>query len=111
MREKNVSEFRREEEKILQLEFNDTHFCSFIQVLAQIIENEENVARLRKAIADKQPPLMLAETRLDTRKNRPNVELCRDPVQYRLIEEVSSQSAETAPKLVGCLAEWVEEEG
>lgn len=78
---------------------------------AQIIENEENVARLRKAIADKQPPLMLAETRLDTRKNRPNVELCRDPVQYRLIEEVSSQSAETAPKLVGCLAEWVEEEG
>ncbi|XP_025089250.1 tektin-1-like [Pomacea canaliculata] len=59
------------------------------KVLAQIIENEENVARLRKAIADKQPPLMLAETRLDTRKNRPNVELCRDPVQYRLIEEVT----------------------
>lgn len=33
--------------------------------------------------------MKLSQTRLDTRTNRPNVELCRDPVQYRLIEEVN----------------------
>ena len=32
--------------------------------------------------------MKLAQTRLDTHTNRPNVELCRDPVQYRLIQEV-----------------------
>ena len=32
--------------------------------------------------------MQLAQTRLDVRQGRPNVELCRDPVQYRLIEEV-----------------------
>lgn len=32
--------------------------------------------------------MKLAQTRLDTRTERPNVELCRDPVQYRLISEV-----------------------
>ncbi|XP_041347663.1 tektin-1-like [Gigantopelta aegis] len=58
------------------------------KVLAQIKEMEENITRLKKAIADKDAPLMLAQTRLDTRAQRPNVELCRDPVQYRLIEEV-----------------------
>ncbi|XP_046356026.2 tektin-1-like [Haliotis rufescens] len=58
------------------------------KVLAQIKEIEENISRLMKAIADKESPLKLAQTRLDTRTNRPNVELCRDHVQYRLIEEV-----------------------
>jgi len=58
------------------------------KVLAQIKEMEENIARLQKAIQDKEQPMMLAQTRLDTRTQRPNVELCRDPVQYRLIEEV-----------------------
>ena len=50
---------------------------------------EENLAKLQKAAQDKENPLKLSETRLDTRTNRPNVELCRDPVQYRLINEVS----------------------
>lgn len=59
------------------------------KVIGQIKEIEENIARLKKAIADKEAPLKLAHTRLDTRTNRPNVELCRDPVQYRLIEEVA----------------------
>lgn len=61
---------------------------SFLQVLAQIKEIEENISRLQKAIGDKEQPMKLAQTRLDTRTERPNVELCRDPVQYRLISEV-----------------------
>ncbi len=50
---------------------------------------EDNIERLRAAICEKRAPLCLAETRLDRRAERPGVELCRDDVQYRLIEEVS----------------------
>jgi len=57
-------------------------------VIKQIQDIEENITRLEKAINDKEPNLKVAHTRLDTRKDRPNVELCRDPVQYRLISEV-----------------------
>lgn len=56
--------------------------------MAQIKDMEVNIARLQKEIADKEAPLKLAHTRLGTRTTRPNVELCRDPVQYRLIQEV-----------------------
>lgn len=58
------------------------------KVLGQIKEIEENISRLQKAIGDKEQPMKLAQTRLDTRTERPNVELCRDQVQYRLIAEV-----------------------
>lgn len=57
-------------------------------MIKQIQDIEENITRLEKAINDKTPNLKVAHTRLDTRTNRPNVELCRDPVQYRLIAEV-----------------------
>ena len=68
---------------------NNTDLCmSIFQVIGQIKESEENLSRLKKAIADKEAPMKLAHTRLDTRTERPNVELCRDAVQYRLIEEV-----------------------
>lgn len=40
--------------------------------------------------------MQLSQTRLDTRTNRPNVELCRDPVQYRLIEEVGEIESSVA---------------
>ena len=40
---------------------------------------------LKQAIRDKEPPMQVAQTRLDHRTYRPNVELCRDPVQYRLV--------------------------
>ncbi|XP_055957586.1 tektin-1-like isoform X2 [Patella vulgata] len=59
------------------------------KVLSQIREIEENISQLKKSISDKEQPLKLAHTRLNTRTERPNVELCRDTVQYRLIEEVS----------------------
>jgi len=58
------------------------------KVIGQIKEIEENISRLQKSIADKEAPMKLAHTRLDTRGGRPNVEQCRDAVQYRLVEEV-----------------------
>lgn len=67
-----------------------------LQIVGQIKEAEENIARLKKAIDDKVLPMQLAQTRLDTRTNRPNVELCRDPVQYRLIEEVGEIESSVA---------------
>lgn len=50
---------------------------------------EDNIECLNQAIQDKENPLKLAHTRLDNRAERPNVELCRDPVQYRLVEETA----------------------
>ncbi|XP_041436895.1 tektin 1 L homeolog isoform X1 [Xenopus laevis] len=58
------------------------------KVMDEISSQEKNIDILKKAIADKEGPMKVAQTRLDTRTLRPNVELCRDPVQYRLINEV-----------------------
>jgi tektin-1 len=49
---------------------------------------EDTIAGLERAIESKRKPLELAESRIVTRKQRPNIELCRDPAQYRLVEEV-----------------------
>jgi len=59
------------------------------ETLRQFIEQEENIKNLRKAIEDKVIPMKLAQTRLDSRAQRPNVELTRDAPQYRLIQEVA----------------------
>ena len=61
---------------------------SLWQVMDEIASMENNVRDLRQSIADKENPLKVAHTRLDKRSLRPNVELCRDPVQYRLVGEV-----------------------
>lgn len=50
---------------------------------------EDNIDRLATAIESKGQPMMLAQTRLENRSYRPNVELCRDTLQYRLVEEVT----------------------
>jgi len=49
---------------------------------------EENIKNVEKAILDKENYLKLANTRLDIRTNRPQVELVRDPAQYKLVQEV-----------------------
>ena len=72
-------------------------FFSFIlQVVKQIQEMEDNISRLSKAIEDKQNPMMLNQTRLENRSYRPNVELCGDAVQYRLIQEVTELGVSVA---------------
>merc|ERR1739844_133696 len=58
------------------------------KVMEEIGAMEENIARLKRAIAEKEAPMKVSQTRLENRTGCPNVELCRDRVQYRLIEEV-----------------------
>ncbi|XP_064424940.1 tektin-1 [Latimeria chalumnae] len=58
------------------------------KVMDEVTSQEYNIDHLKKAIADKEGPMKVSQTRLETRTYRPNVELCRDPVQYRLISEV-----------------------
>ncbi|KAK6187735.1 hypothetical protein SNE40_005692 [Patella caerulea] len=62
------------------------------KVLQEIFDMEKNIELLKKSIQDKVSPMQVAQTRLDTRIRRPNVELCRDPVQHRLVSEVSEIS-------------------
>ncbi|KAL7987115.1 hypothetical protein Chor_006034 [Crotalus horridus] len=58
------------------------------KVMEEINSQTKNIDALKKAILDKEGPVKVAQTRLDTRTHRPNVELCRDMVQYRLMSEV-----------------------
>jgi len=53
---------------------------------------EKNIELLKKAIQDKEAPMQVAHTRLDTRIRRPNVELCRDPVQHRYVNILLDKS-------------------
>ena len=49
---------------------------------------ELNIDSLQADISAKMGPLKVAQTRLDQRNRRQNVELVRDPAQYRLVGEV-----------------------
>uniref|UniRef100_A0A8C4XH05 Tektin n=1 Tax=Erpetoichthys calabaricus TaxID=27687 RepID=A0A8C4XH05_ERPCA len=70
------------------------------QILEQISAQEKNIVELQQAIRDKEAPLKVAETRLYRRSFRPNMELCRDPVQFRLVSEVGeiTESIESLQK-------------
>ena len=57
-------------------------------MLDEIAAMEDNITMLKREIAEKEAPMKVSQTRLENRTFRPNVELCRDRVQYRLIEEV-----------------------
>ena len=52
----------------------------FLQTMQEIFDMENNINLLRKAIQDKELPMKVAQTRLDERTRRINVELCNDPV-------------------------------
>uniref|UniRef100_A0A667HJP6 Tektin n=2 Tax=Lynx canadensis TaxID=61383 RepID=A0A667HJP6_LYNCA len=58
------------------------------KVMEEIACQEKNVTVLEKAIADQEGPAKVAHTRLEIRTHRPNVELCRDAAQCRLVREV-----------------------
>ncbi|XP_010148752.1 PREDICTED: tektin-1, partial [Eurypyga helias] len=57
-------------------------------VLDEAALQEKNIAVLQKAIADKEGPGKVAQTRLEARSRRPNAELCYDAAQHRLMGEV-----------------------
>lgn len=58
------------------------------KVMDEIASQEKNIEVLENAITQQEGPAKVAHTRLENRTYRPNVELCRDVAQYRLIREV-----------------------
>ena len=72
-------------------ESNDAHNklqSHLSKTMQEIYDQEKHIEALKKALRDKGPPLKVAQTRLEARAHRPDVELCRDPPHLRLVEEV-----------------------
>ncbi|KAL5021859.1 hypothetical protein ScPMuIL_001014 [Solemya velum] len=59
----------------------------------EIQELENDIRGIEESIRDKTNPMKLAQTRLENRTYRPNVELCRDAPQYGLTDEVKQLEA------------------
>lgn len=59
------------------------HLLLFVQTLQEIFQTEMTIQSIKKAIKDKSAFLKVAQTRLDERTRRPNIELCRDMAQLR----------------------------
>ncbi|NXG66477.1 TEKT4 protein, partial [Hemiprocne comata] len=70
------------------------------KVLQEIGSQEANIAALKRAIKDKEAPMKVVQTRLYDRSFRPNVELCRDEAQFRLMNEAEklTESVESLKK-------------
>ncbi|BHF78951.1 Tektin [Sparganum proliferum] len=75
---------------------------SLEKVMTEISEVEENIAMLKKCIAEKEAPRRVAETRLSLRLNRTGYENCRDSAYTRLVEELP-EIRETADSLQSAL--------
>lgn len=58
------------------------------KTLQEIFQTEMTIESIKKAIKEKSAFLKVAQTRLDERTRRPNIELCRDIAQLRLVNEV-----------------------
>lgn len=54
-----------------------------VQTLQEIFQTEMTIESIKKAIVEKSAFLKVAQTRLDERTRRPNIELCRDMAQLR----------------------------
>lgn len=57
--------------------------CVPTQTLQGIFQTEMLIESLKKALRDKDSPLKVAQTRLEERTRRPNMELCRDNPHHR----------------------------
>lgn len=58
------------------------------KTLQEIFQSEMALEAIKLAIREKAASMKVAQTRLDERTRRPNVELCRDSAQVRLVNEV-----------------------
>ncbi|XP_065221213.1 tektin-3-like [Planococcus citri] len=58
------------------------------KVQQEIFDVEKSMDMIKRAINDKSNPLKVAQTRLEFRTHRKDIELCRDIVQTRLQKEV-----------------------
>uniref|UniRef100_A0A0L8I2T2 Tektin n=2 Tax=Octopus bimaculoides TaxID=37653 RepID=A0A0L8I2T2_OCTBM len=59
------------------------------KILQEIFDTEKSIDLLRKAIQKKEGPMKVAQTRLEERNYRVNVELCNDPAMKVLQREVT----------------------
>lgn len=60
----------------------------YYEVCRQVNDMTRNITELEEAINEKEGFLALAQTRLSKRAHRPGVELVRDEVETRLVNEV-----------------------
>ncbi|XP_060028365.1 tektin-5 [Erinaceus europaeus] len=58
------------------------------KTLQEILQAESTQLLLQRCILAKESPLKVAQTRLQCRTQRPDVELCRDAPQFHLVNEV-----------------------
>uniref|UniRef100_A0A8C6J1A4 Tektin n=1 Tax=Melopsittacus undulatus TaxID=13146 RepID=A0A8C6J1A4_MELUD len=58
------------------------------QLAREIFQTEDTIMLLERSIKAKEYPLKVAQTRLEARTKRPNIELCRDAPQFQLVTEV-----------------------
>ncbi|XP_004692185.1 PREDICTED: tektin-5 [Condylura cristata] len=58
------------------------------KTLQEIFQAENTIMLLERSIMAKECPLKVAQTRLECRTWRPNMELCRDTPQFKLMNEV-----------------------
>ena len=61
-----------------------------LQVCEEIARQEANIADVKKTMYHHENTLKVAQTRLHVRENRPNVECCRDPAQYKYETDMSN---------------------
>jgi len=62
--------------------------CHLERVQQELYDLEKHLDVIRKAIEDKAPSLKVAQTRLERRTHRSDVELCRDEAHFRIVSEV-----------------------
>ncbi|XP_069658988.1 tektin-2 isoform X4 [Haliaeetus albicilla] len=79
---------RAEAEMKASTELREATVLAIAQSLEEIAEMEEDIRRLEEDLRRKTQDLKVAHTRLEIRTYRPNMELCRDQVQYGLTDEV-----------------------
>ncbi|KFV50701.1 Tektin-5, partial [Gavia stellata] len=74
------------------------------KILQEIFQTEDTIMLLERSIKAKEYPLKVAQTRLEGRTRRPNIELCRDAPQFQLVTEVYTID-DTLQTLKRCLQE------
>lgn len=67
--------------------------CVLNQTLQEIFQTEMLIESLKKALKDKESPLKVAQTRLEERTRRPNIELCRDNPHHRYVRRSATGPA------------------
>ncbi|XP_031675665.1 tektin-3, partial [Oncorhynchus kisutch] len=85
------------------------------KTLQEMHQTERTISDLEGSIWAKRAPLRVAQSRLEERTHRPNIELCRDQPHSRLLSEVSglqdtvlslrqrlSEAQATLQQLAGC---------